>query len=393
MSTAKQQHHATSDRISNLPLNVTQQILECLPLQQAARTSVLLKYWRNKWASTSKLILDESFAKCICEKKTKPSDKLLAYNKAVTDILLSHVGPIGKFVLYIPSWIPKKTDFSSWLRFVYDNGVNDITTNDDRSLYRNVPTCLFSFVRLTHLTLLNCNFGSLSPTFRGFPCLISLEIDITYTYYSRGDALTNLISKCPLPERLHLSFYISSGNMTIRAPKLLEFILRAQKVIDVSLVATRAIEFDLQVFNFSDFTSPKMFPKFLTRLQALELIDIALNYDSNISLVLCLLLSSPNLERLRIKAANDEAESDGQLSQFDDTYIFQHLKIIHLVGITGLSNELKLIRFLLACSPVLEKITIELSTKIGGAEEQVNFFKELNQYRRASTNVEMIFKT
>uniref|UniRef100_A0A803L7G1 F-box domain-containing protein n=1 Tax=Chenopodium quinoa TaxID=63459 RepID=A0A803L7G1_CHEQI len=222
MCTAKQQHHATSDRISNMPPNVSQQILDCLPLQQAARTSVLSKYWRNKWASTSQLILDWSFITSICEKRSEPSDKLLAYNKAVNDILLSHVGPIGKFVLYIPYWFPNGTDFSSWLRFVYDNDVKEITLEDDRSLgglTRNFPTCSFSFVRLTHLTLLECKLGSLSPTFRGFPCILSLKIDTTYGIYW-PNVLTDLISKCPLLERLHLSLSYSYGALTIRAPKL-----------------------------------------------------------------------------------------------------------------------------------------------------------------------------
>uniref|UniRef100_A0A803L7G0 F-box/LRR-repeat protein 15/At3g58940/PEG3-like LRR domain-containing protein n=1 Tax=Chenopodium quinoa TaxID=63459 RepID=A0A803L7G0_CHEQI len=316
---------------------------------------------------------------------------LLTYNKAVTDILLSHVGPICKFVLFIPLWFPEETDFSSWLRFVYDNGVKEIALEDVRRPARKFPTCLFSFFRLTHLTLLNCKLGSLSPTFRGFPCLISLKFSNYYVKrYYKTNVLTNLISKCPLIECLHIFSCNSFGTLTIRAPKLREFVCRVLQVSDVSLEETTAIEvLCLHIYcgtlqqskNTNDFFSC------LANVKRLSLWHLS-----------CSLLA---IELAKSRATTIETirygvESGGQLNQFDASCmscIFQCLKTVDLVGITGLSNELKLIRFLLACTPVQDEMTIKLGMEMRGTEKQVNFFKELNQYRRASPNAEMIFKT
>lgn len=79
----------TTDRISNLPENATQKILECLPLRDAVRTSILSRHWRNKWTSIPQLLLDENFFSGIFKRTKETADMSLAYSKAVNDILLS----------------------------------------------------------------------------------------------------------------------------------------------------------------------------------------------------------------------------------------------------------------------------------------------------------------
>ncbi|KAM3357956.1 hypothetical protein P3S68_020887 [Capsicum galapagoense] len=49
------------DRISELPANVIDRILELLPVKDAAKTSILSKNWRYNWAMLSNLQLDEAF--------------------------------------------------------------------------------------------------------------------------------------------------------------------------------------------------------------------------------------------------------------------------------------------------------------------------------------------
>ncbi|XP_050206729.1 F-box/FBD/LRR-repeat protein At1g13570-like [Mercurialis annua] len=46
-----------SDIISNLPSNIINNILSCLPIQEAVATSILSKEWRFKWRCLSKLYL------------------------------------------------------------------------------------------------------------------------------------------------------------------------------------------------------------------------------------------------------------------------------------------------------------------------------------------------
>ncbi|XVF43337.1 hypothetical protein PTKIN_Ptkin02bG0032500 [Pterospermum kingtungense] len=47
-----------SDKISNLPDNITEQILGRMPIRDAVRTSVLSTNWRDKWTTLSDLVFD-----------------------------------------------------------------------------------------------------------------------------------------------------------------------------------------------------------------------------------------------------------------------------------------------------------------------------------------------
>lgn len=75
----------------------------------------------------------------------------------------------------------------------------------------------------------------------------------------------------------------------------------------------------------------------------------------------------------------------------DDSYRFPRLENVEIVGISVLTNALQFIRFLLAWSPILKTMTIELSAE--GAEEKFNLAKELMRCSRASPNAEIILKT
>uniref|UniRef100_A0A803L7G4 F-box domain-containing protein n=1 Tax=Chenopodium quinoa TaxID=63459 RepID=A0A803L7G4_CHEQI len=156
-----------ADRISNLPLDLTYNILECLPLQEAAKTSVLSQHWRFLWASIPQLVLDESFCATIVNGKSEPADISLRYSKVVNSILLSHVGPISKFVLFVPSFPGERYP---WVNYVFRDG--EFYPN----LKKKLPECLFTCSGLTHLTLIGCKLRSLPPSFMGFPCLIYFKL-------------------------------------------------------------------------------------------------------------------------------------------------------------------------------------------------------------------------
>ncbi|XP_021775137.1 F-box/FBD/LRR-repeat protein At1g13570-like [Chenopodium quinoa] len=193
-----------ADRISNLPPDLTHKILERLPLKEAAKTSVLSQHWRFQWASIPQIILDESFCESIQEGRNDSAHISLIYS----NILLSHVGPISKFVLYVPSWFPGETFM--WIRSVCTNDVKAFTLVFATSLPKNLPTCVFSCSGLTHLTLIQVKLLSLPPTF------IENCIDTKM--------LESVISRCPQLESLNLTIY-EPANLTIHAPKLKDLIL------------------------------------------------------------------------------------------------------------------------------------------------------------------------
>ncbi|KAL2943916.1 hypothetical protein RDABS01_032263 [Bienertia sinuspersici] len=411
-----------ADRISNLPQNVTQQILECLPLQEAARTSILSSHWKHKWSAISQLVLDEKFFTSILKKNKETTDMPLVYSKVVNNILFSHVGPIWKFVLFLPSWLPNEADISQWIRFAHANGVKEFTLENARGLKKYIPTSLFSCKDLTHLTLIRCKILRLPATFQGFPCLISLRWKMLSKEVS---VLETLISKCPQLQSLCLIVYDWESTLSICAPKLKELFVEGS-LSNLSMEETTSINklaLDLCCSKFqksrhmSDFfstllkveklilkesfwmhleyafISPPTLPKELEKLQSLKLVGVPLHRRFSVVFLLCLLLSSPRLVQLYIEVSELETACDEQLIQNDDTCILPCLQKVQLFGISGLPAELQLIKFLLACSPALEKMSIELSTGMGGAQEKFNFATETLRYRRASPNAEIIVKT
>ena len=72
-------------------------------------------------------------------------------------------------------------------------------------------------------------------------------------------------------------------------------------------------------------------------------------------------------------------------NQFDCP--FDQLRVVRIVDVVGLRPELDFIKFLLANSPTLEKLTVKPASNDGGLE----LLKELVRYRRASVQAEVIY--
>lgn len=97
------------DRLSNLPLNVIDLILEHLPVHDVARMSILSKKWRDVWVMHPHLVLDDLFFKQLLSNKGSEKDKhaqVSEISRTISNILLVHTGPISKFHLSIPQDLP-----------------------------------------------------------------------------------------------------------------------------------------------------------------------------------------------------------------------------------------------------------------------------------------------
>lgn len=222
------------DRISNLPPNITEHILQRVPLKDAVRTSVLSTCWRYKWALLPKLILDYRFLSSIREEfdigpissahSSETVDALmLEYSNMVTNIFLCHDGSIHEFILYIPNWFTRNADISRWIHFVSRKLVKKLTLYKDVWGQGKVPSTMFScveFNHLTHLTLVHWSLPSISTTFSGFPCLISLQLQFHGNCIGEANKLGIVVSKCPLLENLYLMIHEDESCLTIHAPKL-----------------------------------------------------------------------------------------------------------------------------------------------------------------------------
>ena len=87
----------------------------------------------------------------------------------------------------------------------------------------------------------------------------------------------------------------------------------------------------------------------------------------------------------------DDQAVDGRDARISEEYFhncpFNQLQLVKLVGISYAKQELNFVNFLLANSPVLEKMTIKPAAAIGGCE----LLKELLRFRRASVRAEIIY--
>lgn len=112
-----------------------------------------------------------------------------------------HKGPILKFRLggFHLTTCP---DIDHWLLFLSKKNVQQFTIRGTGSSDKyHLPSHLFTFKHLSHLNVDSCSFHP-PPRFKGFPKLINL--DLHFVTFDPA-ILNNLISRCPLLERLTLT--------------------------------------------------------------------------------------------------------------------------------------------------------------------------------------------
>lgn len=125
----------------------------------------------------------------------------------------------------------------------------------------------------------------------------------------------------------------------------------------------------------------------------LNYISIRINFNDfeENSAALCILKSCPNLQEIEMLARPEEQADEEPQTGFwgDDQWkcLFGQLRLVKMVGISGIRSELDCIKFLLSNSPVLEQMTVKPAS-IEGAWELV---KELLRFRRASIQAEVIY--
>lgn len=201
------------DVLSNLPENVIDVILMCLPFRDAVRTSILSNIWRYKWCRLPELTLDDTFWKT----KNNLIFHTTAITKIIYHILIFHEGPITKFTLCVPKSrsCPMIDDL---IYFLAKNGIQDLVLKlPFKGEPYELPPSFFKSLQLRNLILQNCLILR-PPTFKGFDRLIKLELcEVTIS----SELLGSLISHCLLLE--HLVLYIAetySNLIEINAPRL-----------------------------------------------------------------------------------------------------------------------------------------------------------------------------
>ncbi|XP_027150860.1 F-box/FBD/LRR-repeat protein At1g13570-like isoform X1 [Coffea eugenioides] len=410
------------DRISSLPRNVIDLILDRVPIRDAARASLLSSKWRDVLAEYPHLRFNQQFSNSIARNRL-PSEFNNDYVHIVNRILLQHFGPILKFVLDLPELHPMRlSDVDQWMLFLSRKGVRELTLDNSSSSPYKLPAYIFSFSELTYLKTSRCIFRP-PTTFEGFGKLNRLIlVEVTF-----GSSVLNV------PQLVILILRNCSGvhHLNVSAPQLqkltlyendylaLDNYMICKKLAYVYLALPNGIQQHRQGERISlqelfgcwnTLTNayldgrflkhlaagiiPERLPTTMDCLRQLMLFRISFDLDQT-ACILCLLQSSLCLQKFEIwiesVADNDVTvlnylEEPSRMNQTIDG-----LQTVKIRYFKGSKPEVLFIKLLLACSPSLEKIYIEEDEKLR-LNERLRIAKELMRFSRASTKAEMMFQ-
>ncbi|KAJ0549107.1 putative F-box domain, FBD domain, leucine-rich repeat domain superfamily [Helianthus annuus] len=348
------------DRISKLPLCIIEAILCFLPIQEAARTSILSKEWRYHWIKIPKLAFIEDTFQVSTEgdelsilEQTfyEPSDRKVMTKRcklfgAIYQVLLLHQGPIHEFTL---SMVVDDScvEIDHIILHLSKKNTLKILNLDLRGNY-SLPSSFFSLHYITELYITSCVFDR-QPSSNGFRSLTTLNLQ---EIWISEKALMRLLSSCPLLKTLTImSDYTTIdvfGDFTIA-----DFIECLPNIEYLSVW-------------FSIFLLPSTT---LVHLKYLCMEWIWLRHKYAVPFLVHLIRSFPNLEKLKLELSVDDDLFDEFIAgsiTFDDysDIMLEHLNELEILHFSDADNELDFVKLILAKSPVLKKVRILLWDEI-----------------------------
>ncbi|XP_049347750.1 putative F-box/LRR-repeat protein At5g02930 [Solanum verrucosum] len=410
------------DRISKLPGNVMNRIVELLPVEDAAKTSILSKKWRYIWARLPNLWLNRAFwIYCTTQQ---------IFRERVNTILLQHLGDIEKFHLVesVRSSLYAHTD--RWLVYVTRKGVKELCLYMPDNRTYKVPSCVLNCPTLTNLELFKCLFKP-PKSFVAFHHLINLRLQrITFVptteFYvidcpllvnlalvdCRGTQYLNIIVSSQLEHLVVHGCPYLDLNPFMNCKGLRKLQLEIDKVLDCNpnpkqderstlekllLSVATTLEFLHMGLSCLELLTADTISKCspFASLQKLSLgIDLSKLHQTTCSLQL--IKSCPNLSILQISvcASGDNAEAvlkylDRPITCLD--LRLNNLKYVVINCYECSKTELFFTKLLFACVPSLERMYIEQKKAIDSREES-KIIKKLMCFLRASPSIFRIRK-
>ncbi|XP_076897872.1 F-box/FBD/LRR-repeat protein At1g13570-like [Bidens hawaiensis] len=356
-------------RISKLPSGIIETILCLLPIQEAARTSILSKEWRYHWIKIPKLEFDEETFQVSTDgdepsiweqtfdetSERKEMTKRCKLFFAIYQVLLMHEGPVNEFTLCMQAdnscievdqiilHLSKKNTVKVLYLHLYGGPKS----------YR-LPLSFFSLHQLTDLYLIGCvlDHQPSSNVFSSLTTLYLLEINTC------GKVLLSLLSSCPILKRLT----IMSDNGTIDESG--DF-----TIVDLMECVPN---FEYLCAVFSIFTCFLPLPKEpttrLVHLKYLCMELVWLRHKYAIPFLVLLIKSFPNMEKLKLELSIDELfdESETGSSTLEDysDAMLEHLNELEILYFSNGENELLVVKLILAKLHVLKNVRIRLWDRI-----------------------------
>ncbi|GKB30318.1 F-box/FBD/LRR-repeat protein-like protein [Tanacetum coccineum] len=362
------------DRISNLPFSIIEVILCFLTIQEAVRTSILSREWRYRWTKIPNLefieemfevstdeaesssILDQSFEHPSKRQKMNKKSKLMY---AICQVLLMHDGPLHEFSLsLLPDTSLAKIDHIMF-HLSKKTTVKTLKLEFHSMRYR-LPYSLFSFRQLTDLHLIGCTFNQ-QPIFSGLDSLTTLFMDGVCIHKA---TLIHLLSNCPLLKTLDIKCLTFPGCDPSTITDLFECL---------PLIEQLSISFGI-IQSFLQDRVPRELPTALNHLKRLYIDVVQFTHKDVLSILVLVIRSSPNLEKLRVLDDYWDQRSRRSDSFTPEDYsdvMLEHLnerKITNRIY-RNRKRQLDFVKLILAKSPVLKKVRIFLPKKVSKKKE------------------------
>ncbi|KDP31448.1 hypothetical protein JCGZ_11824 [Jatropha curcas] len=336
----------------------------------------------------------------------------------IYEVALLHRGPIHSFWLAIPG-LKSCPEIDRLILFLSRKGIQDFMLSLSSAEYHKLPSYIYSCLHLRRLVLGSCIFKPPSG-FKGFRILVDLrfkQVQFTLEFKS-------FISNCPLLERLVLVLCTGISCLEINAPNL-EFlhyhgIFISMHFENVPRLATVMLYENpngyprfVSVTNFltslpameelmvnSNFLKDesKRLPSPLNHLKVLKVAELCFAVAKEVSSVLALLRSSPNMRKLTIQGfpcneANLNSYQGIELLEAEkqSKFCLNQLQKVVLLNFYGSRSELEFVKFLLAKLCTLKEMYIQFPTVLS-AQNQMKTSEEVVRFPRASAKAEIIFE-
>ncbi|GAU17948.1 hypothetical protein TSUD_330730 [Trifolium subterraneum] len=420
---AKQDDHI--DRISNLPSNVTNGILEHLDIRDRVRTSILSTKWRYMWTSVPLLEFDEDFFERYEYLNYLVAARLVA--KIITKVLMLHNGPIYKFSLFIPMYFNFKMTLEHldiWVPLLSMREVKYLELVNASRAFNQMPSIVFSCKKLTNFKV-GGYILSIPPNFSGFKRLLTLHLE---SVKFKPNTLESLISRCPILEKLKIETCNGFEYFDISAPTLkvlwLDFdrnvksicLKKANNLIDLTLRAMECWESGLiknlpkniQRFSIGSYGSNqihythiiplRLLASSFNSIKYLNLGGVTLNERGELLYIVSVLKSAPSLVELVVKSYYshlDITEAPHRLEEMEcSSRCLHRLQTVNFqICANSHQHAMSLIRFILANSISLKTLTFDVGRGFQKLDAPVllSISEDLLLMKRASQRAEVKF--
>ncbi|KAL7606990.1 hypothetical protein Lser_V15G15197 [Lactuca serriola] len=372
----------SSDRISILPQDIIEKILTFMPIRDASRTSILSKKWRHCWKGMPKLVFDESLINVSSDIEEVKTYKLVI---TISHVLLLHRGPISELCICITDAFIKNEFDLIILHLSWSKNIKKFIFEVYRyGEYYKLPCSFLSLQGLEHLDLRCCEI-EVPSMFNGFSMLKSLKF---YEVNINATMLQRFLVSCPLLEEFT---WIGQYVTDFRGENKFTFVDLFKCLPSVQVVNISGVYIE---YFLAGVMSQKL-PTSLVYLRVLVL-EVCFHEQDQISSTLCVINSSPNLEKIKLKMVGLYVEQT--LTALLDPQDYSGLKLDHLkeLEITSFHNyapEMEFLKLVIAKAHVLEKARIELCTFVSVDKENKMLRDLLNlPFPRASPTARFIIE-